>query len=55
MAKMITKRFKVGAFYEFLQIRHNIWKIQFTVLILALCIGFPSTVLSKIRRKLEFG
>jgi hypothetical protein len=55
MAKMITKRFKVGAFYEFLKIRHTLWKIQFSILIIALCVGFPSTILSKIRRKLEFG
>jgi len=54
MANMITKRYKIGAFYEFLQIRKTLWKLQFTCLIIALILGFPTTILEKIRAKLAY-
>jgi len=49
MANMITKRYKIAAHYEFLTIRKAIWKWQFAMLILALCIGFPTTVIQRHR------
>lgn len=49
MANMITKRYKIAAHYEFLTIRKAIWKYQFSILILALCIGFPTTVIQRHR------
>ena len=51
---MITKRYKIGSFYEYLNVRKLVWNIQFIVLVLALVIGFPSTILTKIRDKLEY-
>ena len=54
MANMITKRYKIGAFYEFLQIRKTLWKLQFTCLIIALVLGFPTTVLEKLRATLAY-
>ena len=50
---MITKRFKIGGFFEFLKIRHVIWKFQFTITLICACIGFPSTILFKVRQKYE--
>ena len=49
MANMITKRYKIAAHYEFLTIRKGIWLVQFAFLILALCIGFPTTVIQRHR------
>ena len=54
MANMITKRYKIGAFYEFLQIRKSLWKLEFTCLIIALILGFPTTILEKVRAKLAY-
>mmetsp|Transcript_34734 Transcript_34734/g.53326 ORF Transcript_34734/g.53326 Transcript_34734/m.53326 type:complete len:565 (-) Transcript_34734:5263-6957(-) len=54
IANMITKRFKIGAFYEFLRIRHILWKFQFGALVLVSCLGFPSTLLALVRHKLIF-
>lgn len=52
-ASAITKQYKIGAFFEFLQIRHKVWKIQFVVLIVACTVGFASTILTKWRERLE--
>ena len=49
MASMITKRYKIAAHYEFLTLRKAIWKWQFALLVLALCIGFPTTVVQRHR------
>lgn len=51
MAKMITKSYKKGAFYEFHDIRHKLWKIQFIVLITVSSLAFASTILLIIREK----
>jgi len=51
---MITKKYKISAFFEFLYIRQKVWNIQFTALVIAGCIGFFSSVLCKIRDKLEY-
>lgn len=52
-AKMITKRYKKGAFFEFLDIRHKLWKLQFFMLILVSSIAFGSTILQLIREKCQ--
>ena len=54
LAKMITKSYKVGSFYEFLAIRKVIWRIQFGALLLAGAIGALSPLLAKGRDKLKF-
>ena len=51
---MITKKYKVGAFYEFLKIRKVIWRIQFVALIIAASIGALSPLLTKYRDKVKF-
>jgi hypothetical protein len=54
ISNMLTKKYKIGAFYEFLTIRETMWKIQFAVLVIACCIGFPTTLLQLLRKKLAF-
>jgi hypothetical protein len=54
VANILTKQYKVGAFYEYLRIRKTVWKVQLVVLVLACCIGFPTTLLSLLRNKLEY-
>lgn len=49
MASMITKNYKIGSFFEFLELRNNIWKFQFNVMLVVACLGFPTTVLQKYR------
>ena len=48
-AYIITKKFKISAFYQFLKVRKIVWKIQFGVVVVMACIGFPSTILFKVR------
>jgi len=38
-----------------LKIRSRVWEFQFTCLVVACCIGFPTTILYKIRLKLGNG
>jgi hypothetical protein len=52
-AKMITKKYKKGAFFEFLDIRHKLWKLQFFVLVLVSSIAFGSTILQLVREKCQ--
>jgi hypothetical protein len=54
IAKMVTKNYKTGAFCVFLQIRHTLWKIQFSMLIFVSCLGFLTTLLSKYRSRLNY-
>ena len=42
---MITKDYKIGSFFEFLQLRKRIWKFQFDVMLVVACLGFPTTLL----------
>lgn len=49
---MITKNYKIGSFFEFLQLRDRIWKWQFNVMLIVACLGFPTTVLQKYRQQL---
>lgn len=53
IANMVTKEHKKGSAYEFLKIRDQVWKLQFTLLVIGACLGFPSTLLYKIRTKLD--
>jgi len=48
---MITKRYKKGAFFEFLDIRHKLWKIQFSMLIIVASIAFGSTLIQLMKEK----
>lgn len=52
MSTMVSKKYTKGAFFEFLHIRHKIWRIQITVFIICCILGFPTTILSSIRQKL---
>jgi fatty acid desaturase len=51
MANMITKKFKVKTSFEYLKIRQRIWKFQMILLVVVSIIGFPTTLIQKIRRK----
>jgi hypothetical protein len=51
---MIAKKYKISAHYEFLQIRHKLWKFQFVVISLACIMGFPTTILQKEVEKLQY-
>lgn len=55
MSTMVSKKYTKGAFFEFLHIRHKIWKIQITVFIICCILGFPTTILSTMRHKFERG
>lgn len=51
IASMVTKRYKIGAFYEFLSVRSRLWRLQFQVLVVAACLGFGSTIIFQIRTR----
>lgn len=51
MANMITKKFKVKTSFEYLKIRQRMWKFQMGLLVFVSVIGFPTTLMQKIRRK----
>lgn len=51
-ANMATKAYKRVSNFEFLKIRAAVWKFQFGLLVVAACIGFPSTILYRARSKL---
>lgn len=53
MAQLITKRYKNFAFYEIINLRLQVWNIQFIVLIAVLIIGFPSTLIGRLSEKLD--
>lgn len=52
MASMITKDYKTGSFFEFLQLRNRIWTVQFNVMLAVACLGFPTTLLQKSRAQM---
>ena len=52
MASMITKDYKIGSFFEFLQLRNRIWAFQFNVMLVVACLGFPTTMLQKYRQQI---
>jgi hypothetical protein len=49
---MVTKRYNIGAFYEFLAVRSRLWRLEFQVLVVAACLGFGSTLILKVRQQL---
>ena len=51
-ANAITRQYKIGAFYEFLQVRRTMWRVQIVALVIAAVLGFPSTLLVQYREKL---
>jgi hypothetical protein len=53
IANIVTKQFKIGAFYEFLKVRSRIWEIQVTFLVLVAILGFPTSLIEKIRSDLQ--
>jgi hypothetical protein len=52
IATMVTKRYNIGAFYEFLTVRSRMWRLEFQVLVVAACLGFGSTLIFKVREQL---
>ena len=52
IAAMVTKRYNIGAFYEFLTVRSRLWRLEFQVLVVAACLGFGSTLIFKVRQQL---
>ena len=54
VANILTKQYKIGGFQESLKLRKILWRIQLVMVVVACCLGFPSTLLSLLRSKLEF-
>jgi hypothetical protein len=50
---MVTKQYKLNSHFEFLNFRTKVWNLQFVMLIVAACIGFPTTILYKVRVRLQ--
>ena len=51
MAKMITKKYKIAASFEYLRIRGLFWKIQTVILVVVCIFGFPTTLIQVQRAK----
>jgi hypothetical protein len=49
MAKMVTKRFKKEAFYEFLEARRKTWYWLFAVLIIQVLLSYPTPIIQKFK------
>ena len=45
MAKIITKKYKTQAFYEFLYLRKKIWVLQCFTFLVAISVGYPTSLL----------
>lgn len=52
IARIVTKKYRVGAQFEFLKIRATLWKVQSWLLVIAAIISFPSTMMAKAKDKL---
>lgn len=50
MARMITKRYKKEAFYEFLAMRKKTWRYLFAILIIGSLLQYPTPLLDKVRK-----
>jgi ABC-type microcin C transport system permease subunit YejB len=48
-ANAITKQYKIGAAYEFLEVRRIIWRIQIILALIVAIIGYPTVLLVKWR------
>ena len=53
MAQIITKRYKSESFEVFLRLRRTFWKIQFSVLLVAIWVSFPTSILLNIRGQFQ--
>jgi len=49
MARLVTKRYKKEAFFEFLSSRRRVWGQMFLVLILGALLMYPSPLIEKIK------
>jgi hypothetical protein len=50
MARIITKRYKKEAFYEYLAMRKKTWRYMFGLLIIASLFQYPTPLIDKIRK-----
>ena len=50
MARIITKRYKKEAFYEYLAMRKKTWRYMFGLLIIASLLQYPTPLIDKIRK-----
>jgi hypothetical protein len=50
MARMVTKRYKKEAFYEYLAMRKKTWRYMFAILIIASLLQYPTPIIDKIRK-----
>ena len=52
-ANLATKEYKTIASAEFLAVRSTMWKLQFGLLVVAACIGFPTTLLYEAKLRID--
>jgi hypothetical protein len=50
MARLVTKRYKKEAFYEFLSARRKTWQWMFGVLIVGALLQYPTPIIQKIKK-----
>ena len=48
---MITKDYKRESFAVYLDLRYKLWSLQFTVFIVAVCLGYPTEMLYRVTHK----
>lgn len=53
MAGLITKKYNIGAYYEFFNLRNKLWKTQIIVFTVFCLLAFPTTMIGDIREKLD--
>jgi hypothetical protein len=46
MGRMVSKKFKIAAFYEFLETRRWIWNLQIFTVLFVMIGGYPTAILS---------
>lgn len=51
MASLINKRYKREIFYEYITLRNSFWYIQFIILVVAIAICYPTSIIYKLRHK----
>ena len=50
IARLVTKRYKKEAFYEYLALRKKAWRYMFGLLIFASLLQYPTPLIDKIRK-----
>jgi hypothetical protein len=50
MARLVTKKYKKEAFYEYLAMRKKTWRFMFAILIIASLLQYPTPIIDKIRK-----